>query len=208
MRFKNHIKHNKIKQNTSISNKYKQHETLLNKWMHRKKYLCKFWYHWWSNLWHWIHYLPKISQTGVLVVLRFNATLTAKVKAWQSVTHMCFLAFSHQYYHNFLSKATNYFSHNASAEVRGENMPDAKLGAESVAYMTWKQVIVFIPTLVNFSPRIDGSYCDRIHSSLTADYFRDGFIRLVKTIEWRTGKRNSRARIHCLANQKLCYIQI
>ena len=25
--------------------------------------------------------------------------------------HMCFLAFSHQYLHNFLSKATHYFSH-------------------------------------------------------------------------------------------------
>ena len=31
-----------------------------------------------------------------LVVLRFNATLTAKV-IWRSVTHMSFLAFSHQY---------------------------------------------------------------------------------------------------------------
>ena len=27
-----------------------------------------------------------------LVVLRFNATLTAKVISWRSVTHMCFLA--------------------------------------------------------------------------------------------------------------------
>ena len=34
---------------------------------------------------------------GWLVVLWFNATLTAKVISWQSVTHMCFLAFSHQY---------------------------------------------------------------------------------------------------------------
>ena len=32
-----------------------------------------------------------------LVVLGFNATLTAKVISWRSVTHMCFLAFSHQY---------------------------------------------------------------------------------------------------------------
>ena len=32
-----------------------------------------------------------------LVVLRFNATLTAKVISWRAVTHMCFLAFSHQY---------------------------------------------------------------------------------------------------------------
>ena len=34
---------------------------------------------------------------GLLVVLGFNATLTAKVTPWRSVTHMCFLAFSHQY---------------------------------------------------------------------------------------------------------------
>ena len=46
-----------------------------------------------------------------MVVLGFYATLTAKVISWQSVTRMCCLAFLHQYYHNFLSKATNYFSH-------------------------------------------------------------------------------------------------
>ena len=33
----------------------------------------------------------------LLVVLGFNATLTAKIMSWRSVTHMCFLAFSHQY---------------------------------------------------------------------------------------------------------------
>ena len=33
----------------------------------------------------------------VMVVLGFNATLTAKVISWRSVMHMCFLAFSHQY---------------------------------------------------------------------------------------------------------------
>ena len=32
-----------------------------------------------------------------LVVLGFNATLTAEVISWRLVTHMCFLAFSHQY---------------------------------------------------------------------------------------------------------------
>ena len=36
-------------------------------------------------------------ELGWLVVLGFNATLTAKVISWRSVTHMCFLAFSHQY---------------------------------------------------------------------------------------------------------------
>ena len=33
---------------------------------------------------------------GLLVVLQFNATLTAKIISWRSVTHMCFLGFSHQ----------------------------------------------------------------------------------------------------------------
>ena len=32
-----------------------------------------------------------------LVVLGFYATLTAMVISWRWVTHMCFLAFSHQY---------------------------------------------------------------------------------------------------------------
>ena len=32
---------------------------------------------------------------GWLVVFGFNATFTAKVISWQSMTHMCFLVFSH-----------------------------------------------------------------------------------------------------------------
>ena len=36
-------------------------------------------------------------QVAWLVVLGFNAPLTAMVISWRSVTHMCFLAFSHQY---------------------------------------------------------------------------------------------------------------
>ena len=44
------------------------------------------------------HHVLKLCKTlGWLVVLRFNTTLTAKVISWRSVTHMCFLAFSHQY---------------------------------------------------------------------------------------------------------------
>ena len=39
----------------------------------------------------------RIIVVGWLVVLEFNATLTAKVISWRSVTYMCFLAFSHQY---------------------------------------------------------------------------------------------------------------
>ena len=46
---------------------------------------------------------------GWLVVLGFNPTVTAMVISWRSVTHMCFLAFLHQYWHNFLSKATTTF---------------------------------------------------------------------------------------------------
>ena len=38
-----------------------------------------------------------LTNYGWLVVLGFNATLTAKVISWRSVTHMCFLAFSRQY---------------------------------------------------------------------------------------------------------------
>ena len=38
-----------------------------------------------------------LNSLVVLVVFGFNATLTAKVISWLSVTHMCFLAFSHQY---------------------------------------------------------------------------------------------------------------
>ena len=37
------------------------------------------------------------SFVGWFVVLGFNSTLTAKVISWRSVTHMCFLAFLHQY---------------------------------------------------------------------------------------------------------------
>ena len=40
---------------------------------------------------------PKKKMVIVLVVLWSNATLTAEVISWRSVTHMCFLAFSHQY---------------------------------------------------------------------------------------------------------------
>ena len=42
------------------------------------------------------HYML-LKTIGRLVVLWLNATLTAKVISWRSVTHMCFLAFSHQY---------------------------------------------------------------------------------------------------------------
>ena len=43
------------------------------------------------------HCVVKHQSIWLLVVLGFNATLTAKVISWRSVMHMCFLAFSHQY---------------------------------------------------------------------------------------------------------------
>ena len=61
-----------------------------------------------------------------LVVLGFNATLTAKVISGRSVTHMCFLAFSHQYQHNFFFQSHRLLFSHASAEVRGENSPERK----------------------------------------------------------------------------------
>ena len=60
------------------------------------------------------------------------ATLTAKVISWRSVTHICFLAFSHQYLHNFISKITYYFPHmhqqGCEAKIR-ENTPESKLAS-------------------------------------------------------------------------------
>ena len=51
-----------------------------------------------------------------LIVLGFNATLTARVISWRSVRHMCLLAFLHQY--------STYFSHMLIAEMRGEYTPE------------------------------------------------------------------------------------
>ena len=64
---------------------------------------------------------------GKLVVLGFNATLTAKVISWRSVTHMCFLAFSHQYKYNFSFQSHRLLFSHASAEVRGENTPEREV---------------------------------------------------------------------------------
>ena len=64
-----------------------------------------------------------------LVVLGFNATLTAKVISWRSVTHMCFLAFSHQYEHNFPFQSHRLLFSHASAEVKGKNTPERKFAS-------------------------------------------------------------------------------
>ena len=68
-----------------------------------------------------------VTVFGWLDVLGFNATLTAKVISWWSVTHMCFLAFSYKYY--ILSKATDYFFSYALAEVRDKNTPERKFAS-------------------------------------------------------------------------------
>ena len=69
------------------------------------------------------------SSFGWLFVLGFNATLTAKVISWRSVTHMCFLAFSHQYLHNFSFQSHRLLFSHASAEVRGGNTPERKVAS-------------------------------------------------------------------------------
>ena len=66
---------------------------------------------------------------GWLVVLGFNATLTAKVISWRSVTHMCFLAFSHKYKHSFSFQNHRLLLSHASAVVRGENTPERKFAS-------------------------------------------------------------------------------
>ena len=50
----------------------------------------------------------------------FNANLTAKVISRWSMTHMCFLAFSLQYQHNFSFQSHRLLFSHASAEMRGE----------------------------------------------------------------------------------------
>ena len=71
-----------------------------------------------------------LSQKGwLVVVLGFNATLAAKVISWQSVTHMCFLAFSHQYQHNFSFQSHRLLFSHASAEVRGKNTLERKVAS-------------------------------------------------------------------------------
>ena len=66
-----------------------------------------------------------------LVVLGFNAALTAKVMSWRSVTHANFLAFSRQYQHStnttFFPKLPTTFL--TCFSMRGENMPERKFAS-------------------------------------------------------------------------------
>ena len=76
------------------------------------------------------HRIENIMGKGSwLVVLGFNATLTAKVISWRSVTHMCFLAFSHQYLHNFSFQSHRLLFSHASPEVRDENSQEKKFAS-------------------------------------------------------------------------------
>ena len=70
-----------------------------------------------------------LAQILEMVVLGFNATLIAKVISWRLGTHMCFLAFSQQYKHNFSFKSHRLLFPHASAEVRGENTPERKVAS-------------------------------------------------------------------------------
>ena len=54
-------------------------------------------------------YLLK-KRTCWSVLFEFNAILTAKIILWRSVTHMCFLAFSNQYKHNFSKSPTTFLT--------------------------------------------------------------------------------------------------
>ena len=64
----------------------------------------------------------------------FNNTLTAKVILWRSVTHMCFLALSHPVLTQLSFQSHRLLFSHASAEVRGENMPERKFA--STGYQT------------------------------------------------------------------------
>ena len=71
-------------------------------------------------------FLKMVGEYGWLVVLGLNATLTAKVISWRSVKHMCFLPFSHQYYHNYSFQSHRLLFSHASAELRGEKIAGKK----------------------------------------------------------------------------------
>ena len=77
-----------------------------------------------------------------LVVLEFNATLTAKVISWLSVKHMFFLAFSHSTNTTFISKATDYFSRMLlqrwEAKIRRKES-SSQPGIELTALRWWLQ---------------------------------------------------------------------
>ena len=66
---------------------------------------------------------------GRLVVLGSNTTLTAKVISWQSVMHMCFLAFFTPVLTQLTFKSHRLLFSHALAEVRGEDRPERKFAS-------------------------------------------------------------------------------
>ena len=69
----------------------------------------------------------KVTWADWLIVLGFNATLTAEVISWRSMMHICFLAFSDCTNTTFFPVPPIIFSH--ASEMRGENMPERKFAA-------------------------------------------------------------------------------
>ena len=127
--------------------------------------------------------------------------LTAKVISWRSMTHMCFLAFSHQYEHNFSFHSHRLIFSHASAELRGENTPERKVAPtgdrtrnHQVMSATRSplshpggadnHLVVVCLNLRIFYSGIKDSHWPRIHSSLTAGL---GFEYLGKNIERSIG---------------------
>ena len=80
-----------------------------------------------KKLFHYVH--GELQTKAFKLYWWFNATLTAQVISWGSVTHMCFLAFSHQYYHNFSFQSHRLLFPHTSAEVRGGNTPERKVAS-------------------------------------------------------------------------------
>ena len=68
----------------------------------------------------------------------FTSPRLVKVISWRLVTHMFFQAFSDQYQHNFLSKATDYFLTSSMLQAN-ENTPERKFA--STGYRTHNQVM-------------------------------------------------------------------
>ena len=71
----------------------------------------------------------KSWMVGWLVVLGFNATLTAKVISWLSVTHIVFPDFLTPALTQLSFKSHRQLFLNASAEVKGENTPERKFAS-------------------------------------------------------------------------------
>ena len=84
-----------------------------------------------------------VKKLWLVGCIRVYATLRARVISTWSVMHLCFLAFSHQYWHNFLSKDHQLLFSYASAEVRSENTLERK---SATGYQTHKYQVMSLTT--------------------------------------------------------------